>query len=169
MVGIMTAETLLGVGVEPRNYTVLQVCLRALIIFFAAVVMVRIADRRFLAQKTGFDAVVALILASTLSRAINGSAGLTQTVSVGLIIIILHRLLAKLAFHSLIICRALKGDSKPIINDGQIVKKNLARFDLTMDDLREDIRLQGHPEDFTRVREARIERSGEISVVLKES
>jgi uncharacterized membrane protein YcaP (DUF421 family) len=165
----MTAETLLGIGVEPRNYTVLQVCMRTLIIFFASLIMIRIADRRFLAQKTGFDAVVALVLASTLSRAINGSAGLAPTIIGALIIILLHRLLAKLAFHSLIVCRTLKGDSDPVIVNGQVIEKNLAKYDLTVDDLREDIRLQGHPEDFTKVREARIERSGEISIVPKEN
>jgi uncharacterized membrane protein YcaP (DUF421 family) len=163
----MTAETLLGIGVEPKNYTVLQVCMRALIIFFVALVLIRVADRRFLAQKTGFDAVVAFILASTLSRAINGSAGLTPTIATGALIIFLHRLLAKLSFCSVAICRVLKGDSHPVIENGQVVEKNLARFDLTVDDLREDIRLEGHPADFQKVREARIERSGEISIVTK--
>lgn len=164
----MTAETLLGVGVEPKNYTVLQVCMRTLIIFFAALILIRVADRRFLAQKTGFDAVVALILASTLSRAINGSAGLTPTIATGFTMVFLHRILAKLAFRSATICRILKGDSHPVIENGELVERNLARFDLTADDLREDLRLDGHPPDFEKVREARIERSGEISIVPNE-
>ena len=161
----MTAETLLGIGVEPKDYTVLQVCLRTLIVFLVALVLIRVADRRFLAQKTGFDAVVAFILASTLSRGINGSAGLTPTIATGALIIFLHRFLAKLSFRSVGICRLLKGDSHAIIENGRVVERNLVKFDLTIDDLREDIRLEGHPADFEKVREARIERSGEISVI----
>jgi uncharacterized membrane protein YcaP (DUF421 family) len=161
----MTAETLLGVGVEPKDYTVLQVGVRTLIVFFVALFLIRFADRRFLAQKTGFDAVVAFILASTLSRGINGSAGLMPTIATGALIILLHRLLARLSFRSVLVCHLLKGDSHAVIENGQVIEKNLARFDLTIDDLREDIRLEGRPADFQKIQEARIERSGEISVV----
>lgn len=161
----MTVETLLGIGVEPKDYTVLQVCVRTLIVFFVALILIRLADRRFLAQKTGFDAVVAFILASTLSRGINGSAGLTPTIATGALIILLHRLLARLSFRSVMVCRLLKGDSHAVIENGRVIEKNLARFDLTIDDLREDIRLEGRPADFQKIQEARIERSGEISVV----
>lgn len=164
----MTAQTLLGFGVEPKNYTVLQVCMRTLVIFLTALVMIRVADRRFLAQKTGFDAVVALILASTLSRAINGSAALGTTIACGFLIILIHRLLAKLAFHSHAFGEVIKGSSAKLIIDGQMIQKNMARHDVTEADLKEDMRLQGEPDDLTMVREARIERSGEVSIVTKD-
>jgi uncharacterized membrane protein YcaP (DUF421 family) len=165
----MTADSLLGIGVEPKDYSVLQVCMRALIVFFTALVMVRVADRRFLAQKTGFDAVVALILASTLSRAINGSAGLSTTIACGFLIVFAHRILAKAAFHSEAVCTLLKGRSRKVIIDGQLIEEAMAKHDLTKADLKEDMRLQGQPDDFSKVREARIERSGEISIIPKEN
>jgi uncharacterized membrane protein YcaP (DUF421 family) len=162
----MTAETLLGVGQDPHNYTVLQVCMRTLVIFFTALFMIRVADHRFLAQKTGFDAVVALILASTLSRAINGPAGLSATIACGFLIVAIHRVLSKLAFHSSAFCHLIKGQSHKLIEDGRVIDAAMRRHDLTEADLHEDMRLQGVREDFSKVREARIERSGEISVIV---
>ena len=53
-----------GVGVEASRLTILQVALRAVLIFFATLIIVRFADKRFLAKKTAFDFILAVILAS---------------------------------------------------------------------------------------------------------
>jgi uncharacterized membrane protein YcaP (DUF421 family) len=58
---------------------VLQVSLRALIMFIAALIIVRLGSKRFLARKTAFDFILAFMLGSMLSRAINGSAELLPT------------------------------------------------------------------------------------------
>ncbi len=42
--------------------------------FAAALVMVRSGDKRFFARKSAFDVILGFMLASVLSRAINGSA-----------------------------------------------------------------------------------------------
>jgi uncharacterized membrane protein YcaP (DUF421 family) len=161
----MTAETLLGMGVDPKNYTVLQVCMRTLIIFFAALLMIRIADRRFLARKSGFDTLVGFVLASTLSRAINGSAQILPTIVVGFLVIFIHRGLAKIAFHSDGFSKLIKGQSEEVIRDGKLNHQVMARYDLTEGDLIEDVRLLAQLEDFAKVHNARIERNGQISVI----
>jgi uncharacterized membrane protein YcaP (DUF421 family) len=65
---------LLGLGLEPKDLTFVQISLRGIIVFIATLAMVRIGHKRSLARKTAFDAVLIVILASVLSRAINGSA-----------------------------------------------------------------------------------------------
>ena len=67
-------ETLLGLGVEPKDLTFVQISLRGIIVFLATLIIVRLGHKRPLAQKTPFDAILLVILASVLSRAINGSA-----------------------------------------------------------------------------------------------
>ena len=64
----------LGLGLEPKNLTFVQISVRGIIVFIAALIMVRLADRRFLAKLSAFDAILGFILASMLARAINGSA-----------------------------------------------------------------------------------------------
>src|SRR4030095_10347965 len=66
-------ETLLGLGVEPRNLTFVQISLRGIIVFLVTLVAVRLGHKRSLSRKTPFDAVLLVILAAVLSRAINGS------------------------------------------------------------------------------------------------
>src|SRR5262249_41462087 len=66
-------ETLLGIGVEPKQLTFLQVSVRGVIVFIAALIMVRLSSKRSLAEKTAFDAVLVVIIGSMLARVINGS------------------------------------------------------------------------------------------------
>jgi uncharacterized membrane protein YcaP (DUF421 family) len=164
----MTGQALLGLGVEPTEYTVLQVCMRTLVIFSAALVMIRVADRRFLAQKSGFDTLVVFLLASTLSRAINGHATLLPTIALGFLVIFVHRALAKIACHSDAFSKLIKGRAEQVICDGKVNHEVMSRYDLTQGDLIEDVRLMAHLDDFAKVRDARIERNGKISVIPHE-
>src|ERR1017187_7031428 len=66
---------LLGLGAEPKNLTFAQISLRGVIIFLITLLMVCLSSKRSLAEKTAFDAIFLVILASVLSRAINGTAG----------------------------------------------------------------------------------------------
>ena len=154
-----------GLGVDPNDMTLLQMSLRGVLIFFAALVLIRIADKRFMANKTGFDLLLVFILGSTLSRAINGPSPLFKTIAVGFIVVILHRILAMIACRSTTICRLLKGRSDVLIQDGRLNEEALTRHNLTEADILEDMRLKTTIDDIRKVREARIERNGEISVI----
>src|SRR5262245_16732628 len=87
-------ETLLGLGREAANLTFLQISLRGVVVFVAALVIVRCGDRRFLSQKTAFDVVLGFILASMLARSVNGTAALFPTLGGGFVLVLLHRALA---------------------------------------------------------------------------
>ena len=84
-------EPLLGLGAEPKDLTFLQISLRGVIVFLATLIMVRLGHKRSLSRKTAFDAVLIVILASVLSRAINGSAAFFATLGGGLVLVLLHR------------------------------------------------------------------------------
>lgn len=157
-----------GMGVEPNDMTLQQMSLRAVVIFFAALVLIRIADKRFMANKTGFDLLLVFILGSTLSRAINGPSPLFKTIAIGLLVVILHRVLAMIACRSTTICTLLKGSSDVLIQNGQMNREAMTRHNLTEADILEDMRLKTTITDVRKVREARIERNGEISVIPME-
>lgn len=55
------------------------------------IVMVRLSSKRSLAEKTAFDAIFIVILASILSRAVNGTAGFFSTIGGGFVLVLLHR------------------------------------------------------------------------------
>ena len=55
-------KDLLGLGMEANKLTVFQVLLRAMIVFLAAIVMVRMADKRFLSRMSAVDVILGFIL-----------------------------------------------------------------------------------------------------------
>lgn len=140
--------------------------LRGVIVFFVGLVMVRVAAKRFLSHKTAFDAILFFILASMLSRAVNGSAAFFPTLGVGFLLAGLHRLVAIIAFHHHGFGILVKGRDTLLIKDGQAIPDALRRHHLTEEDLHEELRINGAAAP-SAVRESRFERSGEISVVKK--
>src|SRR5438552_1470177 len=69
---------LLGLGARPEELTFVQISLRGVVVFIATLIMVRLGHKRSLSRKTAFDAVLLVILASVLSRAINGMAAFSR-------------------------------------------------------------------------------------------
>ena len=160
-------EALLGLSVEPRDLTFVQISLRGVIVFVATLAMVRLGHKRSLSHKTPFDAVLLVILASVLSRAINGSAAFFATLGGGVVLVLLHRLFAHLAFYSHAFGILVKGKPDIIVRDGQSDFETMRRNHISTHDLEEDMRLDAHIDDVSRVHLARVERSGDISFIKK--
>jgi len=160
-------ETVLGLSVEPRNLTFVQISLRGIIVFLATLAMVRLGHKRSLSRKTPFDAVLLVILASVLSRAINGSAAFFATIGGGVVLVLIHRLFAYLAFYSHGFGLLVKGKPDIIVHDGECDFPVMRRNHVSIHDLEEDLRLNGQLDDLSKVRVARIERSGDISFIKK--
>src|SRR5437660_12121511 len=108
---------LLGLGAEARDLTFIQISLRGVVVFIATLIMVRVGHKRSLSRKTAFDAVLLVILASVLSRAINGRAAFFATLGGRLVLVLLHRLLALTAFHAHWFACLIKGLPEAIIED----------------------------------------------------
>jgi uncharacterized membrane protein YcaP (DUF421 family) len=156
-----------GVGTDPKSFTVAQVCLRALIIYLGGLALLRIGDNRFVGKSTAFDIILGFILGSILSRGVNGSAALLPTLAAAAFLIFLHWLLAWTAFRSHRFSTLIKGKPETIVRDGEIVWDSMRRKVLSRGDLEETLRLHGKLDDLGRVREARFEPSGNISILEK--
>jgi hypothetical protein len=113
-------DTTLGLGRDATALTFLQVSLRGVIVFIATLVIIRCGDRRFLSQKTAFDAVLGFILASMLARAVNGTAAFFPTLGGGFVLVMLHRVLASWARRSHVLGDFIKGRSDVLIRDGKL-------------------------------------------------
>ena len=158
---------LLGLGAEPKDLTFIQISLRGVVVFIATMIMVRLGHKRSLSRKTAFDAVLLVILASVLSRAINGSAAFFATLGGGLVLVLLHRLLAFIAFHSHWFGCLIKGLPEVIVEDGNFVFRTMRRNHISTHDVEEDMRLSLRDDDISKVKKARVERSGDISFIKK--
>jgi uncharacterized membrane protein YcaP (DUF421 family) len=160
-------EMLLGLGAEPKDLTFVQISLRGIIVFLVTLITMRLGHKRSLSRKTPFDAVLLVILAAVLSRAINGSAAFFATIGGGVVLVLLHRVFAHLAYYSHGFGILVKGKPDVIVRDGECDFPMMRRNHVSIHDLEEDMRLGAHIDDVSRVRLARVERSGDISFIKK--
>jgi uncharacterized membrane protein YcaP (DUF421 family) len=157
--------TALGLGRDAASLTFSQISLRGLIVFGAALAIVRCGDRRFLSQKTAFDAVLGFILASMLARAVNGTSAFFPTLGGGFVLVLLHRALAYWSERSHRVGLWIKGASDVIVRDGRLDRIAASRNRLSEHDLFEDLRLHGNVGRIEDVALAVLERNGQVSVV----
>jgi len=163
-----TLNWLIGLEMESREINAWQMSLRAAIVFAAAVVMLRIGDKRFMGKSTAFDVMLGIVFGSTVSRAITGNAPFFPTLAAALVLVLMHWLLAAIAFRSHGFGNAVKGRPRVIVRDGELQHDELRKTHITEHDLREALRLNGKEPDLGHIRVAHLERNGDISVVMKE-
>src|SRR5438046_10550859 len=151
-------QTLLGLGVEPKDLTFVQISLRGIIVFLVTLATVRIGHKRSLSRKTPFDAVLLVILAAVLSRAINGSAAFFATLGGGVVLVVIHRLFPFLTFYSHGFGILVKGKPDVVVHDGQCDLATMRRNHVSMHALDEDMRLSAHTDDLSQIRVALVTR-----------
>ncbi|HEX2223467.1 MAG TPA: YetF domain-containing protein [Thermoanaerobaculia bacterium] len=156
-----------GIGEDPRTLDLLQLSLRAVAVYLAGWFILRVGGNRFLGRETAFDIVLAFVLGSTLSRAINGSGPLHWTILGCAVLVALHHLLAWATFRSHRLGLFFKGSPEPLIRDGRVLPDSLRKHRLSQGDLEEALRLHASVKDLGQIEEARYERNGDISFVKK--
>ncbi len=158
-------QTLLGISEQPKDLTLLQVSIRGVVVFIAALIMVRLSSKRSLAEKTAFDAVLVVIIGSMLARVINGSEAFFPTLGTGFVLVLLHRLFGVAAYYSHAFGFLVKGTPTVLVENGRLERKNMFWNHISKHDLEEDMRLDAKTEDLSKIRTARLERSGDISFI----
>jgi uncharacterized membrane protein YcaP (DUF421 family) len=156
---------LLGLRVEPADLEFSHMAWRSVVVFCFAVVLARVGARRFLGRSAGFDIMVAIILGSVLSRGINGEAAFFPSLGASAVLVVLHHLLAAMSCRWHWFSKLVKGSARVLVRDGKVDEREMARCKITEDDLYENLRLNGNENGLADVAEARLERSGTISVV----
>ncbi|MEH2120939.1 DUF421 domain-containing protein [Nostoc sp.] len=128
--------------------------------------MVRLSgDRRFSGRFTDFDVIVSITFGSLLSRAINGSAPFWGTIGVGFVLVGMNRLFALISDRSRSFRKIITGNSLILIQDGEIQSNNLKKAHVSQTDLIASLGSNAHLSDPSEVKFARLERSGQISVI----
>jgi uncharacterized membrane protein YcaP (DUF421 family) len=143
---------------------VLPTMLRALAVYLFALAAVRLGSKRFLSQASAFDVVVAIMLGSIMSRAVSGSP-FWPTVLSGVVLIAAHWLLAALAWRVDWLGPLVKGRPRLLVREGRVDREAMRQAGVSEQDLEQAVRLQAGEPDLSRVRQARLERDGSISIV----
>ena len=161
-----TINWALGLNAQELNFW--QMGLRAVIVYLAALGMVRIVgERRFIGKIAAFDIILTIIFGSTLSRAINGTSAFFETIFAGFVLVVMHWVISAISFHQPKWEDKFKGRSRALIKDGQLRHKTMQDCHITRDDLASAMRLKCQSENLETVDRASLERNGDISFSLK--
>ncbi len=161
-------DPILGIGEE--NLSWWQMSLRAIIVFLVSLVYLRLANSRIFGRHGAFDIVLGIVYGSVMSRAITGNSPFYATLAAGLSLILLHRVLAAVTYsygQKLGFSNFIKGGMATLVEDGEMKKDVMRKHNVTENDLLETMRLQGGPVDISQIKSACLERSGNISVIVK--
>lgn len=155
------------IGKDSDIITWWQMGIRALLVFFITLLMIRLGATRVFGRNSAFDIVLGIILGSILSRAITGNSPFVPTVLAAIFLTGLHMGLASLAFSNSRLGWLIKGREKKLLENGAVKNEAMKACKITMNDLEEAVRHKGG-DKIEQVKYAYLERSGDISVILEE-
>ncbi|HVY53628.1 MAG TPA: YetF domain-containing protein [Gammaproteobacteria bacterium] len=140
------------------------VLLRTCIIYIYSVFLVRFSVRYQL--QTALDFVLIFTIGAILGGAIYG-ASLLSMFGASFVLVMVHKLLAFLSFHSRFWGKFMKGKHHILFVNGHFNRKMMCRLQITKDDIMEECRKQLQTESLNSVRQIRMERTGHISFIRK--
>jgi uncharacterized membrane protein YcaP (DUF421 family) len=143
-----------------------QMTIRAVLLFGFAVVLVRLGGNRIFGKHTVLDIVLGVVLGSNISRALTGNAPFVPSMIATAVLVAIHAGLAHLAIRSDAVGKAVKGTSRQLVDNGEFLDDELRKAGVTEEDFVEVMREAGDEPDLNRIRDAYLERSGAISIIL---
>jgi uncharacterized membrane protein YcaP (DUF421 family) len=159
-------ETLIGLSLKAEEIGYGHMAARAMLMYLILIWLVRSAKKRFLSEATAFDMILVIMLGSIAARALTGGAQYFPSVLGMALIIAMHWVFSNIARRWPWFSGLIKGHSTILIRDGRIDHAALRDAHMSRDDLDEDLRSKGVG-DPAQVQEARLERSGKLSVLKR--
>src|ERR671925_1772193 len=154
----------LGVAAQGEQLDAVQMGLRAVVVYVVTVFIVRFGKKRFMGATTAFDVILGIMLGSTASRGITGSAPLIPTLVASAMLLAMHWLFSATAMRFPRFGWAIKGGPAVLVREGEIDWRIMRKDHIPEDDLMQDLRSKG-VSDLKDVSEVRLERSGQLSIV----
>lgn len=151
-----------GQGADLNIY---QMTTRAIVVFFAALMMIRLTGMRLFGIQSAFDICVTIILGSVLARTIVGASPFVPTICASLALLVFHKIIAMISVSNQKVSHLFKGVPYSLYKDGKLNDKNLKKCLLSFGDIMEEVRLTLHQNSLENIEEIFMERTGKISVI----
>jgi uncharacterized membrane protein YcaP (DUF421 family) len=145
----------------------MDLVIRAAVIFFFIFLVTRIAGRRELSSLEPFDVILLVVLGDLVQQGITQSdESVTGTLIVISTITLLSVGVSWLSFRSGRLRLVTEGEPIVLVQDGDVIERNLRRERLTRGDVEEEARQQ-QVSSLGDIRWAILEKDGTISVIPK--
>lgn len=161
-------ELLIKIFGEGKDLNALQMSSRGVVMFFIALILIRISGRRSFGVRTQLDNIITISLGAVMSRAIVGASDFVPVVICCLVIVLLHRLFGWLIANSKAFGRFIEGEKILLFEDGMFKKENMKKALVCQEDLMQGVRKSAMTEDMGQIEKVYMERNGEISPIKKQ-
>jgi len=151
---------------KAEELTAAEVCVRAAVVYLLLIGYARFGKKRFLGRATAFDAILVIVIGSIASRAISGTTPFFASLAGTFVLVLVHWIISYFTEDSTTLSNFLKGRDTVLVKNGRVNRKALRDEHMSPDDLAEDLRQEG-VRGPSEVKEARLERSGKLSVIKK--
>ena len=146
-------------------YNFVEVIIRTSVVYCFVLAGLRVTGKREVGQMTPFDLTLLLLLSNGVQNAMVGNNNsLSGGLAAAATLLFLNRLVSMAASRHRRLNRLIKGTPTLLINRGHIIKENLLRENLTIDELHCALREHG-VSTVENVRLAVLEIDGSISVI----
>ena len=149
------------------DLNILQMSVRAIVVFFFALLLVRITGMRAFGIKSAFDTCIIIILGAVLGRAVVGASPFIPTLVASAVLMIVHKFIASISVNNNFISHLVKGIPISLYKEGIINEKNLRKCSVSNGDVMEEVRIRLNQNTLDNVEEIFMERTGKISVIEK--
>jgi uncharacterized membrane protein YcaP (DUF421 family) len=160
-------ELLTKIFGEGKDLNALQMSSRGVIIFFIALVLIRISGRRSFGVRTPLDNIISISLGAILSRAVVGASAFVPVIACCFVIVLLHRVFGWLIVRHPAFGRLIEGNKILLFENRQLIRSNLNKGLVCEEDVMQGVRKSALTEDLDGIEKVYLERNGEISSVRK--
>jgi uncharacterized membrane protein YcaP (DUF421 family) len=145
----------------------MDLVIRAAVVFFFIFLVTRISGRRELSSLEPFDVILLVVLGDLVQQGITQSdESVTGTLIVISTITLLSVGVSWVSFRSRRLALVMGGEPIVLVNDGELIERNLRRERISISDLQEEARQQ-QVSAISDIRWAILEKDGSISVIPK--
>lgn len=147
------------------NNILLQIALRTAIIYVFVLVGIRLSGKREVGQMTAFDLVLLLLIANAVQNAMTGpDTSVTGGLVAAAALLVSNFVVTRLVWRYKKIRNLVEGTPSLLIHSGKILKENLSKEQVTVEELNQALREHGIA-NVSEVSQAVLEIDGSISVI----
>lgn len=157
--------TLFGEG---KDLNALQMSDRGIVIFFIALILIRVSGRRSFGLHTPLDNIISISLGAIMSRAVVGASDFVPVVVCCFVIVLMHRLFGWLIATSKTFGKFIEGNKMTLFEHGRFQHDTMKKALVCQEDIMQGVRKSALLEDMDKIEKVYIERNGEISSIKKQ-
>lgn len=160
-------ELLLKIFGEGKELNALQMSSRGIVMFFVALILIRVSGRRSFGVRSPLDNIITISLGAIMSRAVVGASDFVPVIVCCFVIVLIHRSVGWLIATNKHFGGVIEGHKILLFDNGHFLPDNMKRALVCQEDIMQGVRKSALTEDLERIEKIYMERNGDISAIRK--